>query len=74
MAYQINNHLQLDGDTVDDDFTVNILRHPDIVKLQKKVKALEMMVSRLHSFITIIDENILLHTTNVDGEDIQKRY
>ena len=74
MSYQINNHLQLDGDTVDDEFRDTIIQHPTILKLQKQVKTLESMVIRLHSYIQAVDKAVYVETTNQDGETVRKHY
>ena len=74
MSYQINNQLQLDGDTVDDEFRDTVINHPTILNLKKQVLTLQQMVTRLHSYIQAIDKAVYVEEKNSDGDMVRKHY
>ena len=60
--------LQIDGETVNDEFKQVVLTHPSIQSAEKRIKDLEAQVNRLINYIVEFDKGMVIKRINENGD------
>ena len=60
--------LQIDGETVNDEFKQVVLTHPSIQNAEKRIADLEAQVNRLIKYLIEVDKGLVVKKTNENGD------
>jgi len=60
--------LQIDGETVNDDFKEVVLTHPSILQAEKRINDLEAQLSRVLKYLEEVDKGLIVKKINDLGE------
>jgi len=60
--------LQIDGETVNDEFKQVVFTHPSIQSAEKRIKDLEATVERLLRYLVEVDKGLAVKKVNENGE------
>ncbi len=60
--------LQIDGDTIQDEYAQIIVKHPSIQQAEKRIKDLEAQLMRVMNYLAELDKGLVVKKTNEEGE------
>lgn len=72
--YQISNSLQLDGESVSDNFKTEIFTSPNIIALETKIRQLEVYIHKINNYLISLDKGIVITELNENNEPVVVNY